>query len=104
MATDKEYLTEVLALLESADGIRFRPMMGEFLLYRNDTLFGGVYDNRFLIKDTAAGRALLPDAVPELPYEGAKPMLPVDLCDPTAVAELVNATAEALKKPKKKGE
>ena len=34
-------------------------MMGEYLLYASGRLFGGVYDDRFLVKDTEASRARL---------------------------------------------
>ena len=50
MASDKQYLDFILELLREISGITFKKMMGEFLLYKDGTLFGGIYDNRFLIK------------------------------------------------------
>ena len=50
MPSDNEYLTYILELLREVDGITFKKMMGEFILYKNGTIFGGVYDNRFLVK------------------------------------------------------
>ncbi|MDO5392357.1 MAG: transcriptional regulator [Eubacteriales bacterium] len=47
----------------------------EYLLYYNDKLFGGIYDDRFLVKVTVSSLELLPDAPQEIPYDGAKPML-----------------------------
>ena len=49
MASNIDYLNFVLELLREVDGITYRKMMGEFMLYRNGVIFGGVYDNRFLI-------------------------------------------------------
>ena len=52
MATTKDYRDFVLEELSVIDGITCKPMMGEYLLYLNGTLFGGLYDNRFLGKKT----------------------------------------------------
>jgi TfoX/Sxy family transcriptional regulator of competence genes len=81
MASSKEYLDFVLEQLSGLDGVSFKPMMGEYLLYDRGKLFGGIYDDRFLVKPTAAASRLMPDASLELPYEGAKPMLLVDNVD-----------------------
>ena len=78
MASDKEYLEFILEQLGEIDGISFRPMMGEYILYYQGKVFGGIYDNRFLIKPTKGAVAALPDAPRELPYEGAKSMLMVE--------------------------
>lgn len=75
MATSKTYLTFIL---EQLPPVTYRGMMGEYVLYYQDKVIGGLYDDRFLVKDVPAARALLPDAPLELPYEGAKPMLLVE--------------------------
>ena len=75
MASRKEYLDFVLEQLSGLEGVSYRAMMGEYLLYYNDKLFGGIYDDRFLVKVTASSLELLPDAPQEMPYDGAKPML-----------------------------
>lgn len=41
----KEYILEQLCLL---DNIVCRPMMGEYLLYYDSVLFGGIYDDNYL--------------------------------------------------------
>lgn len=78
MASQKEYLDYILEQLSEAEGISHRAMMGEYVLYVNGKVFGGIYDNRFLIKPTKATKAMLPQAALELPYPGAKEMLLVD--------------------------
>ena len=78
MASSKEYLEYILEHLSGVEGIACRPMMGEYLLYVHGRLIGGIYDNRLLVKPTAAARALMPDSPEEMPYAGARPMLLVE--------------------------
>ena len=75
MASSREYLEYVLEQLSQAEGLRYRPMMGEYLIYCRNKLVGGVYDDRLLVKPTKSACALLPDAPREEPYPGGKPML-----------------------------
>ena len=53
-------------------------MMGEYVLSYRDKVFGGIYDDRFLVKPTKSAVAMMPDGPMELPYEGAKKMLLVE--------------------------
>lgn len=75
MASGKEYLEYVLEQLSGVEGLRCRPMMGEYLIYCRNKVVGGIYDDRLLIKATKSARAMLPDAPRELPYPGGKEML-----------------------------
>ena len=81
MASSKTYLNYILDQLSGVDGITFRQMMGEYILYVNGRIFGGIYDDRFLVRPTGSVRAMMPDAELEIPYEGAKEMLMVDNVD-----------------------
>ena len=100
MASSPEYLEYVLDLLADVPDVSARKMMGEYLLYASGKLFGGVYDDRFLVKDTEASRTVLSSY--ETPYEGASPMLLVDLEDASAVAALVAEMLQELPEPKKR--
>ena len=100
MASSKEYLEYVLDLLSAAPEITSRKMMGEYILYSCGKIFGGVYDDRFLVKDTPASRAVL--STYEMPYEGGSPMLLVDIEDSIALAELVAEMLPDLPAPKKR--
>ena len=103
MASSKEYLDFVLEQLSDLDGITVRPMMGEYLLYVDGRLAGGVYDNRLLVKPVPAALALLPDAPQETPYPGAKPMLLVEEVEDGAfLRELLVAMEPELPAPKPK--
>ena len=92
MASSKEYLNYVMEQLSEVGGVTCKPMMGEYILYRYGTIFGGIYDDRFLVKPTKAAKELLPDAPTALPYPGAKEMLLVEELDDRAfLTELVQA-------------
>ena len=75
MASSRDYLEYVLEQLSEVDAVRYRPMMGEYLIYCRNKLVGGVYDDRFLVKPTRSALSLLPDAPREEPYPGGKAML-----------------------------
>ena len=103
MASSKEYTEYILEQLSLLDGISCRAMMGEYVLYYRGKVFGGVYDDRFLVKPTKAALALMPDAEKELPYEGGKEMLLVEeVEDKEFLRQLVAAMYEDLPAPKKK--
>ena len=103
MASSSEYLEFILEQLSGAEGVSSRAMMGEFIIYIRWRIAGGVYDDRFLVKSTAAARRLLPDAPLEEPYPGAKPMLLVqDIDNKALMAELLEAIYPELPEPRKK--
>ena len=94
MASSKEYLEYVLEQLSLAEGLRWRPMMGEYLIYCRGKLVGGVYDDRLLVKPTKSALALLPDAPREEPYPGGNPMLLVtEMENKSFLQELLEAVA-----------
>ena len=99
MASSKDYLDYVLELLKEVHGITYKKMMGEFMLYQNGILFGGVYDNRFLIKKT---KSLVSSGLKEqIPYPNAKPMLLVDSEDPDEIKDLVSIVVKDLKQARR---
>ncbi len=103
MASSREYLDFILEQLSGLDGITYKQMMGEYILYYHGKIIGGIYDDRFLVKPTKSAVAMMPDAERELPYEGAKEMLLVDNVDNREfLMGLVTAMAEELPAPKQK--
>ena len=74
MPSSKGYLDFILDQLSGLD-IGHRAMMGEYLLYIGGRLFGGIYDDRQLVKPIPAALELIPDAAREAPYPGAKETL-----------------------------
>ena len=103
MASSKEYLHFILEQLSDLDDISYRPMMGEFILYYRGKIVGGIYDDRLLVKKTRSALELMPAAICELPYEGAKEMLLVDEVDNKEfLTELFEAMHDELPSPKRK--
>ena len=102
MASSESYLRFVLDQLSALPEITYRAMMGEFILYGCGKIFGGIYDDRLLVKATDAARAMMPGGREELPYPGAKPMLLVEQVDDRDfLQELVEAMLPELPDKKK---
>ncbi len=103
MASSKDYLEFILDQLSEADGVSWRAMMGEYIIYYRGKVAGGIYDDRFLVKPVKAAVAMMPAAPMELPYEGGKPMLLVDnVEDREFLRELLEAMYPELPVLKKK--
>lgn len=108
MATSEQFKNYVLECLSAAFGgeiadFTCRKMMGEYLLYKNGILFGGIYDDRFLVKQVAANEKY--KMKKEIPYGGAKPMfMPEDTEDFVTLKNIVEDTytfLSAAKDPKR---
>ena len=105
MASSKEYLDFVLEQLSELDDISYRAMMGEYIIYYRGKVVGGIYDDRFLVKNIKTAADLMPEAALELPYDGAREMLLVDeIENKEFLRELLEAMYEELPAPKKKKE
>ena len=103
MASSKEYLNFILNQFFGLDGISYRTMMGEYIIYYNGKIIGGIYDDRFLVKPVRSAVAMLPDAKTELPYESAKEMLLVeDVDNRELLQDLLKAMYKELPEPKKR--
>ncbi len=103
MASTKEYLDFILEQLSGLDEITYKAMMGEYIIYYRGKIVGGIYDDRFLVKNVKTAREMMPDADLEFPYEGAKEMLLVDDVDNKEfLRELFEAMYDELPAPKKK--
>lgn len=100
MATVKEYKEYILEQLNLLDNITCRSMMGEYLLYYDDILFGGIYDNRLLIKIVESNKKY--NLQEQIPYKNAKPMFLVDnIEDKKLVREIVLESCKDLANKKK---
>ena len=98
MASTKEFLDFVLEQLAPLDGVTARAMMGEYILYYQGRVVGGVYDDRFLLKATPSALRRMEEAgreaLTDIPYPGAKPLLVADVDDAALCCELVRAIAQ----------
>lgn len=103
MASSRGYLEFILGQLSGLEEITHRAMMGEYILYYRGRVIGGIYDDRLLIKPVPAAVSRMPEALRELPYEGARPMLLVgNVDDREFLTELIGAMYEELPAPKPK--
>ena len=97
MSTSKEYKDFILEQLNLLDDITCRAMMGEFLLYYQGVLFGGIYDDRLLVKIVANNEKY--GMKKQLPYENAKPMYFVeDVDNKELLREIVIETCKGLQR------
>ena len=87
MPSTNDYLEYVLDLLMEVDDISYKKMMGEYLLYKDGILIGGIYDNRFLLKKTPS--LLKYNLKEEIPYTGAKPMYLLDIENKEEIKTLI---------------
>ena len=97
MATTKDYKDFILEQLNILDNITCKSMMGEYLLYYNGLLFGGIYDDRLLVKKVDNNKKY--NMQESIPYESAKPMYLVDDVDnQEALRDIVLDTCKDLRK------
>ncbi len=102
MASSQEYLDFILKQLQGlGQEISFRKMMGEYVLYYRGRLFGGIYDNRLLLKPVQPALDFFENPVYEFPYPGAKPMLRIkEVEDASFLCSLIDDAYPALPAPK----
>ena len=96
MATTKDYRDFILEQLNLLDNITCKSMMGEYLLYYNGILFGGIYDDRLLVKIVDNNKKY--NMQESIPYENAKSMYLVDDVDnQETIRDIVLDTCKGLK-------
>lgn len=95
MASHQDYLLFILELLREVDGVTYKKMMGEYILYKKGVIFGGIYDDRFLVKKS---KSYEDSGFKEIvPYPNAKAMLLIDSEDPDEIKEIVDQIYKDLK-------
>lgn len=103
MSSSKDYLDFLLDQLSELEGITYKAMMGEYIIYYRGKIVGGIYDNRLLVKPVQSAVSFMPIVTYELPYEGAKEMLMVYNVDSKEfLTELFYAMYDELPEPRKK--
>ncbi len=103
MASQQSTVNDLLDRLTSAGRVSAKKMFGEYCIYLDGKPVALVCNDRLYLKSTDAGRQLMPDAVEEPPYPGAKPHLVLaqeSWDDRGALCQVVRATFEMLARPK----
>lgn len=95
MASSRDYLIYVTEdLLRDIPNVTYKKMMGEYILYKDAIVFGGIYDDRFLVKKTKS--AVNFELKEVIPYPNAKPMLLIDIEDSDEVNEIITKVVKDL--------
>lgn len=81
MASSKNYLDFILNQLSELENITYRAMMGEYIIYYNEKIIGGIYDDRLLVKPIRSALDYIKNIEYKKPYDGAKEMILVDDVD-----------------------
>ena len=72
MATSKEYMEYVCEQLRDIDGVTYKKMFGEYMVYVHEKPVLLVCDNTVLVKKVPELAELMRDAPEGYPYDGAK--------------------------------
>lgn len=103
MASSKGFLAFLLDQLSELEGITYRAMMGEYILYYRGKIACYICDDRLLAKPVPSAVAYVPEAVYERPYEGAQEMLLIENVDDRSfLTGLFEAMYDELLPPVKK--
>ncbi len=78
---NKELAEYIMDQLADLGEVRNTPVMGGYVFYYRERIFGGIYEDGFMVKVTEASKKHMPDSVPKPPYAGAKEMLPVTILE-----------------------
>ena len=93
----------MLEQLSNLPDIKYRAMMGEFVIYYRGKIIGGVYDNRLLVKPLESVFKIIPNATMEIPYNGGKPMIMIpDIENSKLLEQVFNLLYSELPDTKKK--
>ncbi|NDQ09924.1 TfoX/Sxy family protein [Staphylococcus aureus] len=97
MATKKDVHDLFLGHVNS-NAVKTRKMMGEYIIYYDGVVIGGLYDNRLLVKATKSARHQFQDNTLVSPYPGAKEMILIpDFAEATNLNDLFELIKNDLK-------
>ncbi|MBJ6164120.1 TfoX/Sxy family protein [Staphylococcus aureus] len=98
MATKKDVHDLFLNHVNS-NAVKTRKMMGEYIIYYDGVVIGGLYDNRLLVKATKSAQQKLQDNTLVSPYRGSKEMILIlDFTEATNLTDLFKTIKNDLKK------
>ena len=98
MATKKDVHDLFLNHVNS-NAVKTRKMMGEYFIYYDGVVIGGLYDNRLLVKATKSAQQKLQDNTLVSPYPGSKEMILIlDFTEATNLTDLFKTIKNDLKK------
>lgn len=99
----KEFADYMMDQFASLEEVTSRAMMGGYIFYYKEKIFGGIYGPGFMVKITEASKKYFPNEEIMPPYQGAKDMILVDGVDNRELlCIMVREMYEELPKPKTK--
>lgn len=97
MATEKD-INDLFLNHVNSNAVKTRKMMGEYIIYYDGVVIGGLYDNRLLVKATKSARHQLQDNTLVSPYPGAKEIILIpDITEAINLANLFELIKNDLK-------
>lgn len=102
MACSQEYIDFICEVLAPLGEVRYRKMMGDYVIYVNEKCVITACDNNVFIKKLDCIAPLMIDSETGCAYEGAKESYILDFTDQCKAREVVSILWESLPFPKKK--
>lgn len=102
MATSREYIEFVCEQLQGIDGVTYKKMFGEYMVYVQGKPLLLVCDNTVMIKKLPELAALMQGAPEDFPYEGAKLHYVLDIENRELTRKAVEVLSQCIPLPKKK--
>ena len=102
MACTQEFIDFICEVLAPLGEVRYRKMMGDYVIYLNEKCIITACDNNAFVKKLDCIAPLMSEAETGCPYEGAKEYYILDFTDQRKAREIVSILWESLRFPKKK--
>ena len=102
MACSSEFIDFICEILSPLGEVRYRKMMGDYVIYLNEKCIITACDNCAYIKKLDCIAKLMTDAETGCPYDGAKECYILDLSDQRKAIEVIQTLWPSLPFPKKK--
>ena len=102
MATSKDYIEFVCEQLEGVEGVTYKRMFGEYMVYVNAKPLLIVCDNTVMVKKAPELASLMEGAPDGIPYEGARVHYIVDIENRELVRHVIEVLEPITPLPKKR--
>lgn len=102
MATSKGYIEFVCEQLQGINGVTYKKMFGEYMVYVQGKPLLLVCDNTVMLKKLPELAALMQGAPEDFPYEGAKLHYVLDIENRELTRKAVEVLSQCIPLPKKK--
>ena len=102
MACSQEFIEFVCETLSSLGEVKYRKMMGDYIIYLNGKCVASACDNNLYVKKYPQLEELLKGAEIGKPYQGAKDHYILDETNPTLISQVISFIWNILPVPKRK--